>query len=336
VVSTTARGTAVWATAAWRERAVAWLDAVLAGTGATRTGAVTQPHLRPWATALRAPTTAGVVWLKAAAAGTAVEVAVYDVLVRVAPDRVLTPIATDPVRGWIVLPDGGPTLRDRVDGIAQIDGLAEAMRQYGAVQRTLAVHVDDLLAAGVADMRPVVMPDRFEEALDVTAAMVRTADDREVHRRVAALRPSVTSWCAALAAAGPPASLDHNDLHPDNVLVGDDGTVRFYDWGDSVIAHPFAALLVPLEVARGILGTDRGDPRVGDVVDAYLAGVAPEAGSGEPRGTVATACLVAWIARTLTGDRALRMARADGDPTADEWSRTPLDTLAALLDAVDR
>jgi hypothetical protein len=30
------------------------------------------------------------------------------------------------------------------------------------------------------------------------------------------------------------------------------------------------------------------------------------------------------------------MARADGDPTADEWSRTPLDTLAALLDAVDR
>src|SRR5205085_1459725 len=84
-------------------------------------------------------------------------------------------------------------------------------------------------ALGDADMRPAVMPQRFHEAL---AASGSPAD-------VAALEPQVEEWCARLADSPLPASLDHNDLHPWNVLDGP----RYYDWGDAVIAHPFAAML---------------------------------------------------------------------------------------------
>lgn len=52
-------GTTVWATRAWRERATAWADDELAAHGVRRTGPVEQPHLRPWSTVLRLPTSAG-------------------------------------------------------------------------------------------------------------------------------------------------------------------------------------------------------------------------------------------------------------------------------------
>ena len=54
---------------------MAWLDERLAASGIRRTGEVEQPHLRPWATALRAPTDRGPVWRKAAGPETAFEVA---------------------------------------------------------------------------------------------------------------------------------------------------------------------------------------------------------------------------------------------------------------------
>ena len=90
-----ASGVAAWESAGWRVEALAWLDDRLSAAGIARLGDVEQPRVRPWATVLRAPTTIGTVWLKASAPWTAYEVGIYDVLGAVAPDRVLTPIATD-------------------------------------------------------------------------------------------------------------------------------------------------------------------------------------------------------------------------------------------------
>ncbi|HEY6707110.1 MAG TPA: hypothetical protein VJB61_05890 [Actinomycetota bacterium] len=50
---------ALWSSDDWRREAEAWQDGQLAARGIRRTGEVTQPHLRPWATVLRAPTTQG-------------------------------------------------------------------------------------------------------------------------------------------------------------------------------------------------------------------------------------------------------------------------------------
>jgi hypothetical protein len=328
-------GVAVWSSAEWLHAAVAWLDARLADAGIERTGEVDQPHLRPWATALRVPTSGGVVWMKATAPGTAFEVGLYGLLARCVPDRVLTPVAAEPARGWIVLPDGGAPLGERLTGTALDEAFAAALVQYGELQRRLAPEVDAVLALGVADMRPAAMAARFDEALAVTGATVaRDGTDaaRATHRRVAGMGATVASWIERLEGSALAPSLDHNDLHPWNVLGDGTGPVRFYDWGDSVVAHPFAAMLVPLGFVQRLLGVEVDDPRFADARDAYLDVFSPVAPGEDLETTLDLACRVAKIARVLTWDRALRAARDEGLEVDENWTGGPMETLASLLD----
>jgi Phosphotransferase enzyme family len=334
--ASTDHGIAVWSSSEWRDEAISWLDQQLAAAGISRRGDVEQPHLRPWATVLRAQTTRGPVWLKAPGPGTAFETRLYQLLARITPDRVLTPIAVDPARAWIVLPDGGTPLGERLSGTDLAEALVAAVVQYGQLQLDLAPHVDQLLALGVADMRPPVMVERFEQAIDAVAAVLRGHDSaagRASHREVAAMGPTVASWCEQLAVSSVPASLDHNDLHPWNILL-DDGPedVKFYDWGDSVVAHPFAAMLVPLGFVQRELGATLDDPRFVRARDAYLELFTAAAPAEDLATTLATACRVAKIARVLTWDRALQAAREQGEEIDPFWAAAPLETLASLLD----
>ncbi|MGH9035273.1 MAG: aminoglycoside phosphotransferase family protein [Acidimicrobiia bacterium] len=250
-------GTAVWSTPEWRDGAVAWLDEQLRAAGIERTGDVEQPHLRPWATALRAPTTAGPVWLKAPGPGTVFEVGLYGLLTR-------TDLA---------------------------DALVAALAGYGRLQQDLAPHVEEILALGVADMRAPVMRERFEQALDAAAAAVGgggSSEDRATLGQVAAM-------------------------------------------GDSVVAHPFAALLVPLGFVQRLLGAGLDDPRFLRARDAYLAVFEPVAPHEDLVATLELACRVAKIARVLTWERALRAAREQDEDIDADWARAPLETLASLL-----
>lgn len=319
-------GVAVWSSPAWREGAVAWLDAQLAGAGIRRTGAVTQPHLRPWATVLLAPTDRGPVWMKAAAPATAFEVGLYELLERVVPEQVLAPIATNADRAWMVLPDGGRSIGDALGGDALLEAMASALARYARMQRDLGAHVEELVALGVQDMRPAAMPDRFEEALALTAR----AADPERHRAVAALRPQVAAWCERLAAAPGGASLDHNDLHPQNVLIPTPGHGgRFYDFGDSVVAHPFASALVALGfMQHHVLGCAIDDPRLLALRDAYLDPFADLASHAELRATLELACRVAMIARSLIWHRAVSAAGT----VEERWAGAPFATLSGLLE----
>jgi hypothetical protein len=262
-----------------------WVDARLAEAGLERTGALELFRRRPWATVWHADTTGGRVWLKVPGAENRFEVGLYALLERVVPDHVLAPLGVDVERGRLLLPDAGPACTD----------VMPALPRYAELQRALAPHVDELLALGVADMRPSVMPQRFDEAVE------RIAGGEEV----LGIRDRYVAWCEELATAPGGASIDHNDLHDHNVLAGG----RFYDWGDSVVAHPFASLLVPLEMA--------GDaPRVRDTYLDCFNDLAPHA---ELVATAELACRVAKVARALVWHRA--------DPRGD----APLHTLRSLL-----
>jgi hypothetical protein len=331
----TEHGVAVWSSAGWRAQAVAWLDERLAAAGMKRTGDVEQPHLRPWSTVLRAPTSAGPVWLKAAGPGARFEAGLAELLARTVPDHVLAPIGVDAGRGWIVLPDGGRSLGERTEGAELVEGLVAALVQYARLQRELAPRVDELLALGVADMRPAAMPARFAEARAAVRAVgehLARSDDLAVERRVAPLEDAVAGWCERLAASPVPASLDHNDLHPWNVLGEGSGDVRFYDWGDAVVAHPFAAMLVPLGFVRRGLGAGLDDPRFVRARDAYLGEFSDLAPHEELVGELELACRVAKIARVLTWDRAVRSAWEQGETVDEYWTTAPVETLASLLD----
>ncbi|MFB9908561.1 phosphotransferase [Allokutzneria oryzae] len=301
-------GVAVWSSEKWRRQAVSWLDDRLSSAGITRIGEVEQPRVRSWATVLRAETDQGVVWLKACGPGTAFEAALYPLLHELTPDRVLTPIAVDVERGWMLLPDGGPTM----NGTSR--DLAEVLAGYGKLQRDLTPHVDALLAVGVTDMRAEIMPTRFAEAMDAVSDYVDqrgSEDERATFTRLAEFGETYRGWCERLAADPVPPSLDHNDLHQNNVFASG---AKFYDWGDSVVAHPFASLLMPLTA-----GADRR------VRDAYLAEFADLASHAELVESVKLACRVAKVARALVWIRSL------GNDVDSEYANAPLAHLASLL-----
>ncbi len=270
---------------------------------------------RPWSTVLRLPTPDGPVWLKATTSAVRAEVGLYRVLAARAPEAVLVPIARDDERGRLLLPDGGATVRDDA---RVADGVAAAMPVYAALQRAVAPARGEVRAAGVPDASPAALPERLEEALAVTGL------DDDVPRR----RALVAHWAAVLADS-PGADLvtvDHQDLHPGNILAptGPQGP-RFYDWGDAVLAHPFASMLVALGGLARTLGLPPTDPAVLAARDAYLDGFSDLAGHDELVRTAERACRAAVVARALTWHRAVGPAGPE-----HPFALAPRATLATL------
>jgi len=304
------------------------LDHRLGAAGIARTGEVTQPRVRPWGTVLTAPTTRGPVWLKAPGRDTVFEVALYELLERVAPQWIVPPIAVDTARGWVLLPDGGTPLGEGLDSTELVDTLAAVFPTYGQLQRELMPRVPSLLSVGVVDMRASVMSKRFDEAVEAVGHYVaRHDEEKETYRRVLGMRDTFVGWCERLTHASVAPSLDHNDLHPWNIFMVD-GTPRFYDWGDSVVAHPFASMLVGLGMLR--VGEDAVEVR--RVRDAYLDVFTDLAPRAELIAELELAVRVSKVARALVWQRAL-------SDQPGEFAAAPLKHLASLDNgwlAVDR
>jgi hypothetical protein len=312
---------------------LAWFDQQLTSLGIRRTAPPTLVKERPWANVFSSETDRGLVWLKVSGAGTRFEVGLYALMHRIAPEHVLEPLALDVDRAWIVLPDGGRILADQTDAERLPGQLADVFAQYAELQIAVAAHVEDLLSVGVADMRAEMLPERFEQALEFVAAYIArrgTPEERATYEQLTGLRTQVAQWCERLAAAPGAASLDHNDLHPWNVFWVEGRPAKFYDWGDAVVAHPFASMLVGLGVLKRLHHLPDRDHRLLQVRDAYLEPFGALGSRAELVETCELACRVAEIARCLVWARA---AGEMGAAAPDSYQTAPMEHLSHLLDA---
>ncbi|MEJ2870059.1 aminoglycoside phosphotransferase family protein [Actinomycetospora sp. OC33-EN08] len=278
----------------------------------TLTGPV-EARERPWASVLRLPADGGPVWLKVTTPATRPEVGLYRLLAATVPEAVLVPLALDEGRGLLLLPDGGPTLADRPPERLPGD-LADAFAAYGRLQRAMAPHRAELVALGLPDASPGALDARCAEAVAATGLPDGGA-----------CRAAVAGWARALstAPAADLATVDHQDLHADNVLRSG----RFYDWGDAVVAHPFASMLVGLGGLARRLGLDPDDAVVRRVRDAYLDVFSDLAPHAELVATCTLACRAAVVARALVWHRAVGAAGAD-----HRFADAARQTLAAYAD----
>ena len=55
----------LWRDPDWLAETHSWVDDQTERLGLTRSGAIEQPHVYPWSTVLRVPTTRGDLWFKA-------------------------------------------------------------------------------------------------------------------------------------------------------------------------------------------------------------------------------------------------------------------------------
>jgi hypothetical protein len=285
----------------WREEATSWLDGALADSGMARTGEVTQPHLEPWSTVLTSTTDSGRVWLKAMVDGTVFEISLYDLLVRFAPDHVLHPIASDLGRGWLLLPDGGPSLADRFTGDGLVEAMVGALPQYATVQIALSDKSDTLLDLGLADLQAHLLAERFRQAL-------LRHEGTAIGAFLSRLEADYLAWCEVVNESPLPATLDHNDLHPWNILGvepapdGGRAPAIIYDWGDSVLAHPLGSAAIPISRVRKMVGLGESSPEALRMRDAYLEPFTDVADRSDLVESFDASCRLAKATRSVVWD----------------------------------
>ncbi|MGW4501135.1 phosphotransferase [Micromonospora sp. NPDC004336] len=296
-----------WTDPHWRDTALGWIGDRLGRHGRRVVGPV-EPRVRPWSLVWRVPTDGGDAWFKANNPGTRHEAALLAALARLAPARVLDPIAVNVERGWSLLPDGGRSLRDALGGDRDLLTRWErVLPEYADLQRAVAPRAGELLALGVPDHRPEALPELFEALLDDRESLLLGAADGldvEAYGRLRAHRDTFAEQCRRLADSGVAPSVQHDDLHDGNVFAGDDGH-RFFDWGDASVAHPFGTLLVTLNSVADAFELPAGDPALARLRDAYLEPWSDRHDRATLREAARLAVRVTRVSRALSWRRAL-------------------------------
>ena len=278
-----------WEDPEWVASAVTWADQQLDAAGRSRTGEPEQFHVRPWSTVIRIPTAEGPTYFKANTTELRHEALVALKLARRVPERVPPLIADDLERGWMLMEDGGRRLREVLAEERDMSRWGDILDGAADIARAMEPDVDELLAAGVPDLRLAVLPDRY-------AALVEAAD---VEQRFRDAIPRVREMAEALATYGVTETLQHDDLHDGQVFVKGDRQL-ILDWGDAVISHPFFTLSVTLEgfVAWGLDDVENAvdiDP----LIDRYLHRYDPR--RPELREAIPLALRLGWACRAANG-----------------------------------
>ncbi len=138
---------------------------------------------------------------------------------------------------WFLMPEVG---QQSLADLPTIEPLEAAIRTFAEMQVTLTQHSRELLALGVPDRRLAHYPAWIDELL-ADDAVLRRGDaglsEAEIVQ-LRALQPQLTALARQLQNSPIPASLDHGDFWPGQVLCNGHGFV-FIDWSDSSVSHPF-------------------------------------------------------------------------------------------------
>jgi len=298
-----------WTDPAWRAAADRWIDEQLATLALEPDGEREQLHDRPWSTVIRVPTTAGDVFFKAVTAVLRHEAALTELLGRRRPDCVPPPLAVERDEGWLLLADGGQTLRSLIESDRDMSRWRDVLPLYAGLQVDLTPDVPELLALGVPDLRLARLPALFEELLDEVAGLAG-----EERARLEGSLPWARTACEELAASGIPETIQHDDLHDAQVFVRD-GRILLLDWGDACVSHPFFTLAVTLDgvIAWGVDDVEDSEPTE-PYRDAYLAPFR-ERSTADLVALSTTARKLGWLCRAVNG----RLSQPD-----DKGTRTRL------------
>jgi Phosphotransferase enzyme family len=224
------------------------------------TGPLELFQTEPWGSVFRVPVDGEVIWFKACASHQAFEVSLTAALsARWA--GVTEVLAHNIDRRWLLMADAGEPLRSLGNPPQR---WREIMPIYAELQLGETGRADEHVARGVPDLRLARLPDLYEELLRAELPL-ETAERSDLE----SFRPRFVALCEELDDAGVGPTVQHDDLHMNNVYVKD-GTLRVLDWGDASVAHPFFSAFETFRflVEFNRLPTD--DRWFGRLRDAYL------------------------------------------------------------------
>jgi hypothetical protein len=252
---------------AWWADMTAWTDVRLAERGIRRDGPLVP--VRVWARSAVShfETDRGRMWAKAVPGIFAHEIALTELIADIDPGAAPPVVAAEAGLGRILTDHvEGAMLTDAAEPIAWTATLS----RMAELQRVLAADLAALDIAGVARAPVGRLAELVPELLaDDGLLGLGRSSGLSVHQAAAlrARESDLVAACRALAASPVPDSLDHGDLTPDEVIVGEMGPV-FLDWSDGSVTHPFlsaASFLAAVDVRS------KPAPAAHDeIADAYL------------------------------------------------------------------
>lgn len=131
-----------------------------------------------------------------------------------------------------------------LDRVADPPRWEEALGRFARLQLATAAVPDALINLGCPDRRIDTLPGHIDSFFAALPDYPGLFDEDVAPLR--ALAPVLKDACAALARYRIPATLEHGDFWPGNVMVSDDAYI-YFDWSDSSLSHPFFSLTLFIE-----------------------------------------------------------------------------------------
>jgi aminoglycoside/choline kinase family phosphotransferase len=213
-----------------------------------------------WAlsTVLRVRTTAGDIFFKSSTRLplSADEPRLTVLLAQLYPGDVPELIAADLERGWLLLGDVGANLQKQ----PRFELWHWSLMRLAEIQRDSVLRLDQLLKADCRDGRSARLDSMIDSLLDDDAMLSGLEADEA--QKLRALAPRLHQNCRQLERA----TLVHGDFYSANIGYKD-GRLRFFDWSESCIGHPFFDLPVILHDASAYFPPEQ----VAQLRDDYLA-----------------------------------------------------------------
>jgi hypothetical protein len=318
-----------WTSDVWRSEA---FDAELRSFVASAVGEpdVFEPvKVRPWSAVWRVEAGGAVYFAKQNCPGQAHEARLLTALARIAPEYVVPVVAADADRDLLLTADLGLTLH-QAGGGHDVATWCRIVGDGARLQHAVAPHADDL---DLTEMPPECATTYVGDAIGRLGALP-AGDPRRLSEAVAeqvrALLPTIERWSDQVAELDLPITLNHNDLHANNVVASDGPEVplRFFDFGDAVLTEPLGALLIPLNVCAADLDAGPDDLRLRRIADAALEVWTDLAPARALRAALPAALQLGRLARIESWRRCIATMTAG---ERKEFGSAPADWLGTLL-----
>lgn len=266
-----------WTDSIWQATVTDWMNTQLHRLSLPALTDFKAVIVSPTSSVFRACTGEQLVYFKASTSPFTFEPRLTDALAERSPGAIPTVLAIDTQRAWMLLADGGTTLRQLTltEDRHVIDGALTHWRvmlsRFAALQQAALPYLDELQASGCPSRRLAELPGLYR-ALIVDTPILTLGKEDALNQtqidRLPAFAIEVERLCAELSAYSIPETLHHDDLGANNVLF-DGQTYRFFDWAESAIAHPFFSLTIVLRFARYVVQWD--ETTLNDLRDTYLS-----------------------------------------------------------------
>ncbi len=289
----------VWRSAAFEAELAEWCRSVLDAEVSLEV-----VKIRCWSAVWRVTTGEGTWYAKQNCPGQAFEASLMAVLAGLS-ERVVPVTAVDLDRGFLMTPDQGPVMRESVGD--DVETWCAVVREASLLQREVAGHLPALEGAGArrlgAAEAATYVVTRLGQYAALPAGDPRGLDAAAVTRLRSSL-PDLDRWVEQVLALGLPVTLNHSDLHSNNVFAMPGG-MRFFDFGDSVLSDPLAVLLATLNSMRFHLDCGPDDPRLSRVADVAIEVWSDLAPTAELRSALTPSLQIGKLARSESWARCL-------------------------------